>query len=75
MRATVYKRLEEVIKVHDGVFVQLLNCHHSHWICVKNKNSKSNEVKVYDSMRTGDPACLEYNQQVTLSSLSEKQGC
>ena len=41
-------------QVHDGEFVQLLNCHRSHWICVTNKNSKSNEVKVYDSMRTGD---------------------
>ena len=36
-------------QVHDVHFVQLLNCHHSHWICVTKKNSKSNEVLRSDS--------------------------
>ena len=27
-------------QVHDVDFVQLLNCHHSHWICVTKKNSR-----------------------------------
>ena len=35
----------------DGNFVQILNCH---WICVTNIDFKSNEVKVYDSMFTGN---------------------
>ena len=37
-----------------GKFVQVLNVHDTHWICVTNVDSKSNEVKVYDSMCTGD---------------------
>ena len=31
----------------DGNFVQILNCHNAHWICVTNIDFKSNEVKVY----------------------------
>lgn len=37
-----------------GEFVQILNCHNSHWISITNKRCKPNEVKVYDSMCTGD---------------------
>ena len=38
----------------EGEFVQIINCFSNHWVCVTNKNCKQNEVKVYDSMRTGD---------------------
>ena len=38
----------------EGEFVQVINCFSDHWACVTNKNCKQNEVKVYDSMRTGD---------------------
>ena len=39
----------------DGNFVQILNSHNTHWICVTNIDCKSNEVvKVYDSMFTDD---------------------
>ena len=37
--------------------MQIINCFGDHWVCVTNKNCKQNEVKVYDSMRTGD-LCL-----------------
>lgn len=37
----------------NGEFVQILNCFGEHWICVTNKLCKPNEIKVYDSMRTG----------------------
>ena len=38
----------------DGNFVQILNCHNTHWICVINIDCKSNEVKVYDGMFIGN---------------------
>ncbi len=38
----------------ESNFIQILNCHGSHWICVTNMNCKPNVVKIYDSMRTGD---------------------
>ena len=31
----------------DGKFVQILNIHDTHWICVTNVGLKPNEVKVY----------------------------
>ena len=45
----------------EGEFVQIINCFDDHWVCVTNKNCKQNEVKVYDSMRTGD-LCLNGNE-------------
>ena len=50
----------------DGNFVQILNIHNSHWICVTNVDSKSNEVKVYDSMCTGD---IPMNTKEVVASL------
>ena len=38
----------------EDEFVQILNCFGNHWICITKKNCKQNEVKVYDSMYTGD---------------------
>ena len=38
----------------DGKFVQILNIHDTHWICVTTVDSKFNEVKVCGSMCTGD---------------------
>ena len=34
--------------------MQILNIHDTHWICITNIDFKANEVKVYDSMCTGD---------------------
>ena len=50
----------------DGNFVQILNIHDTHWICVTNVDSKSNEVKVYDSMCTGD---IPMNTKEVVASL------
>ena len=50
----------------DGKFVQILNIHDTHWICVTNIDSKSNEVKVYDSMCTGD---IPMNAKEVVASL------
>lgn len=47
----------------EGEFVQIINCFDDHWVCVTNKNCKQNEVKVYDSMRTGD-LCLNGKEAV-----------
>ena len=63
--------LEEVTHVYtfeeeDGTFVQILNIHDTHWICVTNVDSKSNEVKVYDSMCTGD---IPMNTKEVVASL------
>lgn len=41
----------------EGEFVQIINCFDNHWVCITNKYCKQNEVKVYDSMCTGD-LCL-----------------
>ena len=50
----------------DGNFVQILNIHDTHWICVTNVDSKSNEVKLYDSMCTGD---IPMNTKEVVASL------
>ena len=43
--------------------MQIINCFGDHWVCVTNKNCKQNEVKVYDSMRTGD-LCLNGKEAI-----------
>jgi len=49
----------------EDEFVQIINCFDNHWICITNKNCKQNEVKVYDSMRTGD-VCINGKEIITL---------
>jgi len=46
-------------------FVQIINCFGNHWIRITNKSYKQNEVKIYDSMRTGD-LCIDGKEIITL---------
>ena len=46
--------------------MQILNIHDTHWIYVTNVGSKPNEVKVYDSMCTGD---IPMNTKEVIASL------
>ena len=54
-----------------GCFVQILNCCNSHWICATNINCKSNEVHVFDSMRTGDIPLSTKEVVASLMKLSQ----
>ena len=49
----------------ENEFVQIINCFDNHWICFTNKNSKQIEIKVHDSMRTGD-VCINGKEIITL---------
>ena len=49
----------------EDEFVQIINCFGNHWICITNKKCKQNEVKVYDSIRTGD-LCINGKEIITL---------
>lgn len=54
-----------------GCFVQILNCCNSHWICATNINCKSNEVHIFDSMRTGDIPLSTKEVVASLMKLSQ----
>ena len=52
-------------------FVQIINCFDNHWICFTNKNCNQNEIKVYDSMCTGD-VCINGKNYYFASKDTEK---
>ena len=57
---------------NEPSFVQILNTYDSHWVCVTSIECKSNMVKVYDSMRTGD-VCISTKECIaTLSNCQSK---
>lgn len=73
--------LEDVVRAQTGSFsedegvssefVQILNCFGDHWICVTNKRCKPHEIKVYDSMRTGD-ICHSAKEAIAVLAKSTK---
>ena len=47
----------------ENEFVQIINCFGNHIVLITNKSCKQNEVKVYDSMRTGD-LCIDGKEDI-----------
>ena len=54
-----------------GCFIQIVNCRNSHWICATSINCKPNEVRIFDSMRTGDIPLSTKEVVASLMELSQ----